>query len=794
MKKHLILIVLSLLCAIDASAVLKESNLDQSLAVLKHELITYHREQSDIMLNSKLIGDKARSEIMDIMERSSQNSLMLYSQKTDYVFDLTYACNEATRQYQEFKTKMGPFVDLVNRSNSDIQRYDSLIDVLSTMPVMMLSERAKIDRNVCLTLAVNIRRMLTDNNASLQEYIQFYHFAEQRLKGMNDYAQKRYRDIQTNIFLNGGSNYFDELSQVKWKLLNTRMALVEKYTPDMMVKSQWDVRWIIFLFSALALYSLLALLINLVSIRVVLTRLMRRGMFKNQQEGFMAKRTCIILAASVVTLGIILCIVRVAIPSNFIQMASKLLIEFSWLLAVIFISLLLRVSGSQISSAFRIYAPIIVVGFVVISFRIVFIPSDFVNLFFPPILLACAVWQWSVVSRHRRNVPKYDVYLTYASQTVFVVSLVAALLGYTLLSVQILIWWIMQMTCLLTIACLHDWVMHYYEKWHIADSTMTRQWAFKFVYKVILPSLIVCSFMLSIYWAADVFNLSEMTWQIFMTDFVDNDYIKLSVFNIAQAIIGWFVCKYISQLAQMLIRNWTNRVDATTAATRSVMFINLTKVLIWGVWLLLVLWSFHVNNTWFVVVSGGLSTGVGFAMKDIIENVYYGISLMAGRVKIGDYIVCDGIRGRVSHISYSSTMVEAIDGSVIAFTNSQLFAKNYKNMTRNHGKELDILEVGVAYGTNIERCRKLLVDAISQLKCVDKKRGVKVVLKSFDDSCITLKVLIWVNVLSQYGDDGTVMECIYDTLNKNNIEIPFPQRVVTIQHGGEQLPDKEQKA
>lgn len=57
---------------------------------------------------------------------------------------------------------------------------------------------------------------------------------------------------------------------------------------------------------------------------------------------------------------------------------------------------------------------------------------------------------------------------------------------------------------------------------------------------------------------------------------------------------------------------------------------------------------------------------------------------------------------------------------------------------------------------------------------------MKVVLKSFDDSAITLKVLVWVNVLTQYGDDGTVMECIYQTLADNHIEIPFPQREVKI--------------
>ncbi len=62
---------------------------------------------------------------------------------------------------------------------------------------------------------------------------------------------------------------------------------------------------------------------------------------------------------------------------------------------------------------------------------------------------------------------------------------------------------------------------------------------------------------------------------------------------------------------------------------------------------------------------------------------------------------------KVSSISYTSTMLEAIDGSVIAFQNAQLFSKNYKNMTRNHGYELDILEVGVAYGTNVKQVKKI---------------------------------------------------------------------------------------
>ena len=203
---------------------------------------------------------------------------------------------------------------------------------------------------------------------------------------------------------------------------------------------------------------------------------------------------------------------------------------------------------------------------------------------------------------------------------------------------------------------------------------------------------------------------------------------------------------------------------------------NVIQLIVWGLWLILSLAICHVDNTWLVVVSGGLSTGIGFASKDILENIYYGISLMTGRLKVGDWIICDGIRGKVESISYTSTMLEAIDGSVIAFQNSQLFTKNYKNMTKNHGYELRILDVGVAYGTDIERTRHLLVEEIGKLDFIDPSHNVRVLLREFGDSSVNLKILVWVPVLSQYVCDCKILECVYNTLNKHNISIPFPQR------------------
>lgn len=785
MKKNIVAVLaFALLFVLPADAVLKEKDLDNSLAVLRHELTTYHREQQDRMTSSKMRSERVMATLRDIMQRSNQNSLMLYSQKTDYVFDLTYACHEATEQYQEFQKSIAPFKEYVNQSSSDIARYDSLIDVLSRMPTMMLSDKARTDRNVCLTLAVNIRRMLEDSNTSLQENQMWYEMTADRLKTLNDYANKRYKEIQLNIFQNGGDNYFKTISQINWKWLEARSAIAEKYTPTNMVKSQWDVKWIFGLFVTLLVYGVLALAINFVCFRIIVTKLIKRGYFKNGKDLFLAKRTCIILAASVVTLALILGIIRMTWQQNFLMMASDLLIEYTWLLAVILISLLLRVDSRQIKSAFRIYSPLIIVGFLVIAFRIVLIPTDIVEVCLPPILLVCTVWQWSVIRRHNDKIPHYDVYLTYTSLLVFIVSVLSSWIGYTLLSVQLLIWWIMQMTCILTLACVNDWLKDYRDKHNMEHKPVTKVWHFRFVYFVILPAMFVLSIIISIYWAADVFNLTELTRDVFTRDFIDTPYIKTSIITLAVVAVLWFVFNYVNHTVKQLVKLYLQKQDASTADSRSVMFINVLQVVVWGLWLLISLAILHVSNTWLVVVSGGLSTGIGFAMKDILENIYYGISLMAGRIKIGDYIQCDGIRGRVSSISYTSTMLEATDGSVIAFQNSQLFTKNYKNMTKNHGYELDILEVGVAYGSDISQVRQLLIESISKLSCIDPERKPRIVLKEFGDSSINLKILVWVPVLTQYVNDGEIMECVYETLNKHNIGIPFPQREITIRHAG----------
>ena len=763
-----------------SNAVLKEANLDTTLYMLRTELTNYHIDLEKQNQAAKAQQLAVIQELISIVKQADQNSIMLYSQRNGYIFDMTYACHEATEQFKKFKSKAVPFRQMIKKNNVEVARFDSLINYLYGMNTMFLSEEAQVNRNVDLTLAVNIRRQLVEKQKQLQAYVQAYDRTDRKLQALNDYANRRYEDIQNSIFNNGGDNYLRILRNISMNYKEAKTSVTEKYKPVPGMMSQWDVRIIFILFGIIIFWGLISIFLNLFTIRIVITQLMKHGMFESRKESFMAKRPCLIMAMTVVTFAVILGIVRMTVTQNFVIMASQLLVEYSWLVGVILVSILLRVDNDKIKNTFRIYSPLMLVGFIVIVFRIILIPNDLVNLIFPPVLLLCALWQWNVIGRKHNQVLRTDKTYAFISLAVFGVSTIFAWTGFTLLAVQLIIWWTMQLTCVLTITCCEGWLSVYAKRKKLADRAITDRWLYRFIYKVLLPISGVLSFIISIYWAADVFNMSDTTWEIFNKDYIKTSNFTASLFSISEVACLYFLFNYINITSVDFMRHHFEKADPASAASKIVMFKNVMQVIIWGIWLMIALNVFQVGKSWLLAIFAGLSTGLGFASKDILENIYYGISLMMGRVKVGDYIICDGTRGKVSSISYTSTMLEATDGSVIAFQNSQLFSKNYKNMTKNHGYELDILEVGIAYGSNVKEVKQILIDALMKLDCIYQDKGVKVLLKSFDDSCITLRIVVWVNVLTQAIDDATIMECIYDTLNDHNIEIPFPQREITI--------------
>ena len=777
--KKLLLILFLCIGTLQSHAVLKEKDLPQTLQILRTELTDYYRELSERMEMDKMQRDQVRTKLISIMRRANQSSLMLYSQKHEYVFDLTYACHEATELYHEFHRQQLPFKTFMDKAEGEIARYDSLIVSLKAMPQSMLDDKTKTDRSVCLTLATSIRNSLEENRVTLGEYIQIYNQTDQRLSRLNDYANKRYNDIQHSIFINGGENYPALLQNLGLRWTAMKETVEKKYnlnnSSEEDEKSQWSSRWVFGMILATIIFFVVVSLLNLLFFKFLFPKRFKKEEFKKKQP-------IIIMAATTITFAVIQGFLMNKSSQNFISMASSLLVNYAWLLGVILISLLLRVKGDQIKSAFLIYTPLLAVSFLVIIFRIILIPNEVVNIFLPPILLISALWQWLVIRRHNKNIPRSDMFYSYISLIVFIASVICSWTGYTLMAVQMLIWWMMQLTCVLTITCALQYLKLYGIRHRFAERPITQTWAYDLFYQVLLPVTGVMSVMISIYWAADVFNLSDLCWKIFNAKFINLSNLKISIISLAVVISLWFFFSYASKTILQLMRMHYQISDPSTAASKEVMGRNVVQVIVWGAWFLITMGIMGISLAWLMVVTGGLSTGIGFASKDIIENIYYGITLMTGRIKVGDWIQVDGTMGKVTSISYTSTVVESLYGEIITFQNSQLFTKNYKNLTRNHGYVLAVVHYGVAYGSNLQQVIELVDGAVNQMKhkWMDKSKKAKSVIGELADSGINLKMFVWADAPKQSYVISDVLNTIYDTLNKNGIEIPFPQQDVHI--------------
>ena len=156
---------------------------------------------------------------------------------------------------------------------------------------------------------------------------------------------------------------------------------------------------------------------------------------------------------------------------------------------------------------------------------------------------------------------------------------------------------------------------------------------------------------------------------------------------------------------------------------------------------------------------------------------------MGGRLRVGDWIECDGVRGKVSSINYQCVQIETIEGTEMSFLNASLFGKNFNNLTRNNSYELTTIPVGVAYGTEVKQVREVLNEAMQKMRTkdhygreiVDPNYGFNVVVGDMKDSSVEIDVKQYVLVAERIAYVERAKEVIYDALTAAGITFAFPQ-------------------
>jgi Small-conductance mechanosensitive channel len=687
----------------------------------------------------------------------------------------------------------------------------------------VLDSLGQIDRDSCIAYAINLLQMYKESREKIAEDNEHYQDMSERLTDTYEYAQARYQDLQKRIFVDGQDNYFKVLASLPRYTRQAFQDAASKYgrvrfsDSGITERSEWRGPAVSGFIVLVLFYLLLSTVLS--SAAIVLMSKLKKKNFEN----FKKRRLCITLLIGVAIFALSIMIAKLFWDNNFFKMASTLLLVFAWLVAAILISLLIRLKPKQMNSGIRIYTPLIIMGLLVITFRIIFIPNKLVNLIFPPLLLGFTFWQIVANNKLRKKVNKSDIIYSWITCVVFAATTIMAWSGFVLLSIQIIIWWLFQLAIIATITALYDILDYYFEKHvkvrkeeyrkdhHIMEDKehnayIEVTWIYDMFKTAVMPVIAILSVPISLWLASGVFDLTELTKQFFfkpffnLSDSAGNEVLHLSLYKLVLITSLFFIFRYISYLIKgfykvFKIDQAMERSGKSFVHANEINFTlanNVIAIVTWGIYIIVAIVLLKIPMGAISIVAAGLATGIGLALKDVLNNFIYGIQLMSGRLRVGDYIECDGVRGRVDNISYQCTQIVTLEGAIMAFTNTTLFNKNFKNLTRDNSYEFVKIMVGVKYGSDVEKVRQVLLDAMQQMfdrkdrfgrSILQKKSGINVAFNSFDDSSIELAVKQYVLVEEELAYIAAAKEIIYNALNENGIEIPFPQRDIHIIKG-----------
>lgn len=192
--------------------------------------------------------------------------------------------------------------------------------------------------------------------------------------------------------------------------------------------------------------------------------------------------------------------------------------------------------------------------------------------------------------------------------------------------------------------------------------------------------------------------------------------------------------------------------------------------------------SIGFNITAIFAASAALLVGVGLALQTFIQDILSGIFIFIDQtVHVGDIIELDGKVGRVEEIKLRTTRAVTIDNKVLIIPNHKYMSSSLYNWTQNGTVTRESVSVGVAYGSDTQLVKELLIKAASSNSNVLKDPPPMVLFTDFADSSLNFKIIFTIDDSFQSGVPKSEIRFEIDRLfREHNINIPFPQREVTI--------------
>lgn len=237
-------------------------------------------------------------------------------------------------------------------------------------------------------------------------------------------------------------------------------------------------------------------------------------------------------------------------------------------------------------------------------------------------------------------------------------------------------------------------------------------------------------------------------------------------------IVTWIVARFATNIADRLTSKMAMRPSLRELVE------TLVRIAIWTVGLLVALTILLPDLTPGSLIAGlGVGTvAIGFAFQDIFENFLAGILIMIReKMRIGDYIRCDGIEGRVEQIMLRETHIRKMSNELTIVPNSILFKNPVEILTDMQQRRHEVV-VGVSYDTDLEEARDVIRTALESSDATDGEKKIDIFACEFNSSSVDFRLRWWSGSAQRdmHESRDAVIRAVKRALDEAGIEIPFP--------------------
>ena len=262
--------------------------------------------------------------------------------------------------------------------------------------------------------------------------------------------------------------------------------------------------------------------------------------------------------------------------------------------------------------------------------------------------------------------------------------------------------------------------------------------------------------------------------------------VEISVLDIFTGVISFAFMMWLAFALSALLEKRINSIDSVPVSIRALMT-KISKILLVAIAFLISLNATGIDLTALAVFGGALGVGIGFGLQKVVGNFISGIILLVDRsIKPGDVIETGGTYGTINRLAARYTSVITRDGTEFLIPNEDMITQPVTNWSHTHRLVRRRIPVQVSYKSDVKRAMELMVEAAAAESRVLNVPEPRTLMKGFGESGVDLELRMWIND-PQNGVSNVASEVmirIWDLFHENNIEFPYPTRVVHVKNEG----------